>query len=351
MANAKSDMSIASTVLFTGKDKLREGKVSWIVADILDKMNLEHGNSIRSNIITIMDTKWLIKIYPNGKQDTGGKGKIVVGIWLENNRDVTVDFEIKVGKSELGWFKTVTENNRKCNIRTGAAVLELSHKEVFENKERLITFSKMEFLIKITLIGEGSTCAEVNLQQETVLNSFEIEGLSELSQNFASLLWDESSSDFLIVCGEESFPVHRMVLEARSCYFQGLLKSSFVESEIGKVEIKDMASETVKAVIEYIYTGKFKALESRAAELLVAADRFHLNLLKNYCAEWLISNLNQDNAVDLFVLADKYNAVNLRLKAKQMIVENSAEILKQDGLQDKLGTLAFELLKAVSSFK
>ena len=90
-----------------------------------------------------------------------------------------MDFEVSVGKSERGWFKTESIMNWNCNSGMFTRkVIFLNHKEVLENKERLINFGKMEFLINMTLNCEGSICAQVNLQSETVLNSFEIKGTS-----------------------------------------------------------------------------------------------------------------------------------------------------------------------------
>jgi len=349
MATKKSDAtSIATTVFYTGQEKLREGRVSWIIDNMLEKMDKFYpGQSIKTDTISIMDTKWNFVIYPNGRWSKGNI--LIILVPAEgNNKEATVDCEFRAGKTEDGWLKVSYVRNWKFS-----PCLSLEHTTVIANKERAIRFGKMEFSMKVTFNGEGqgSTFAQANLQKETVFNSLEDEGLRELSQNFGSLLWDEKTSDFRIICGDESFPVHRLVLKARSGYFQGLFNSKLVESETGKVNIENMASETLKAVIEYMYTGKFKDIESKALQLLVAAERFDLPLLKKYCEEWLISKLKKNNAVDLFILADEQNSVKLRLKAKQMIVENGAEIIKQEGWHAKLGTLVIELFEALASFK
>jgi len=335
----------------TEEKKAISGEVTWIIDDMLEKMDkFEPGQSIKTDTITIMGTKWSFMIYPNGKWGVKGNIVIVIELLSGNGKEVTADCEFKVGKTEDGWLK-VSDVKRWTFRGIGLSFqtfphFTINHTEVIANKERAIRFGKMEFSMKVTLKGKGSTFTQVNLQKETVFNSMEDEGLRELSLNLASLLWDEGTSDFQIICGDESFPVHRMVLGARSSYFQVLFNRRFVESETGQVNIEDMASETLKAVIEYMYTGKFKDIESKARELLVASERFDLLLLKKYCEEWLISNLKKDNAVDLFILADEQNSEKLRLKAKQMIVENGAEIINQDGWKTKLGTLVIELFEA-----
>ena len=55
--------------------------------------------------------------------------------------------------------------------------------------------------------------------------------------------------------------------------------------------------------------------------------------------------------VDLFVLAEDHNAVELRVVAKTMILDNKEVIVEQEGWDTKLGTLVIELFKTVASTK
>jgi len=188
----------------------------------------------------------------------------------------------------------------------------------------------------------------IGVKMEKVLAS-EINRLRNLSENFSNLLVDENSSDFLIICGDDKFPVHRNVLKARSSFFNGLLRNenNYAENNTGQLVINNMDSGTVKIVIEYIYTGKIKDLESKAVQLLKAADMYDFPLLKKCCEDELISSMNLENVVDLFVLAADHNASDLKVVAKKMILKNKADIVKQEGYQAKMGTLVFELFEAM----
>merc|ERR1719186_1207635 len=97
----------------------------------------------------------------------------------------------------------------------------------------------MEFTIRISLdeeLEEGTPGRQVSLMEETS----EINFLRELSENFSNLLQDENTSDFLILCGDDKFPVHRCVLKAGSSFFDGLLSNDFEENNTGQIVIDNV---------------------------------------------------------------------------------------------------------------
>lgn len=55
--------------------------------------------------------------------------------------------------------------------------------------------------------------------------------------------------------GEQEIPVHRMLLEARSPFFRGMLESNMAEAQQGRYVIRDMIPPVVKALLHFIYTG------------------------------------------------------------------------------------------------
>merc|ERR1719186_73250 len=131
----------------------------------------------------------------------------------------------------------------------------------------------MGFEMKAKLV-EGETCSKLNLVEET----------SELNR-------------LQIVCGDDKFPVHRIVLKARSSFFSGLFSNDYADTKTGHITMEGMDRDTVKIFIEYIYTGKLKDMESNAIQLLKAANMYDFPLLKKSCEEELISTVNVENAV------------------------------------------------------
>lgn len=67
------------------------------------------------------------------------------------------------------------------------------------------------------------------------------------------------NADYTIVVeheGEqEEIPVHRMLLEARSPFFKGMLESNMAEAQQGRYVVRDLLPPVVKALLHFIYTG------------------------------------------------------------------------------------------------
>lgn len=55
--------------------------------------------------------------------------------------------------------------------------------------------------------------------------------------------------------GEQEIPVHRMLLEARSPFFRGMLESNMAEAQQGRYVVRDINAEVFKALLHFIYTG------------------------------------------------------------------------------------------------
>jgi speckle-type POZ protein len=67
------------------------------------------------------------------------------------------------------------------------------------------------------------------------------------------------NSDYTIVVqsddGQEEIPVHRMLLEARSPFFRGMLESNMAEAQEGRYVVRDIDANVFKALLHFIYTG------------------------------------------------------------------------------------------------
>ena len=67
-------------------------------------------------------------------------------------------------------------------------------------------------------------------------------------------LQEDSSTDLTIVCGSETFRVHRNLLCYRSPVFSAMLDSDMREAREGEINIQEMNSTTLSSMIHYIYT-------------------------------------------------------------------------------------------------
>merc|ERR1712083_449340 len=72
-------------------------------------------------------------------------------------------------------------------------------------------------------------------------------------------------------------------------------------------------------MLRFIYMGKAPNLDSMAADLLAAADKYALERLKVMCEEALCNNLSVENVSEVLILADRHSAEQLKAQAIEFI--------------------------------
>lgn len=142
---------------------------------------------------------------------------------------------------------------------------------------------------------------------------------------------DKKLCDATLKTGTSSFPVHKTVLGARSSVFCAMFESDTEEGRTGIIHIPDIESETLEEMLYFMYTDSLRDISwERAAGLYSAADKYHIQTLKNKCVSVLMEKLSVSNACDALVLADTYQEEHLMQAAKDLVfyrdeVINSAQ--------------------------
>ena len=112
-----------------------------------------------------------------------------------------------------------------------------------------------------------------------------------------------------------SIPVHRVVLAARSPFFQTMFSSDFLERN-SSVIVLDPAGEifttreSLDLLIEFLYTGNFynhPGLDS-VVQIFRASSLWILENLQRICEYFLAASLSLENCKDILVEARKYNS-------------------------------------------
>ena len=118
------------------------------------------------------------------------------------------------------------------------------------------------------------------------------------------------------------------ILAARSDVFRAIIVNNMMERRTKRVDVQDVNPKVVSEMLNFIYTGiritNEDVLKEKAAELLGAANRYQLELLKSICEDKLCSSLNISNSIDYLIFGDMYKASKLRRIALQMVTSNMA---------------------------
>jgi len=115
---------------------------------------------------------------------------------------------------------------------------------------------------------------------------------------------------------------HKIILVTRSNHFRAMFTHGLKESNQEKVEIKGVSPHAFLLLLYYIYTGSVKLLPTLVAELLEIADLFGEDRLKLIVQKYMGSHLDNQNVSDCFMLADRFNAKELRKIALNHILVN-----------------------------
>ena len=132
-----------------------------------------------------------------------------------------------------------------------------------------------------------------------------------------NLLKGGAEKDLVIVCRpdkftpgyglEKRFEVHSAIMSCRSDYFKALLLHGMTEAMSGEVVISDISCNALAEIIHFIYTNEVKNLDDVGCELLAAADKLLLVVLKNKVERFLTENLRLSSILEVLDSADRHD--------------------------------------------
>ena len=122
------------------------------------------------------------------------------------------------------------------------------------------------------------------------------------------------------------FYAHRAILATRSPVFAKMFSHDVQESVTNTIELSDIEPEVLKELLTYIYTSESPNIKTHAASLLYHAQKYQLVHLKALCERCLSYDLQIDNAARIFLLADAYEAKQLKRNAMLFINEHRDKV-------------------------
>ena len=83
-----------------------------------------------------------------------------------------------------------------------------------------------------------------------------------------------------------------------------------------QIKIEDIQPEVFQELLRFIYTGRVSTatMETMAAGLFIAADKYLLNGLKNECENYLLHDMSPDNCIELLLNSNLMNSAELLKK-------------------------------------
>ena len=275
------------------------------------------------------DSKWQLKLYPNGKSESGTH----LTIYLISNNDFSVKAKFKVSilldsrkKKTAKWMSGISSFNQKSS---GWGKLDWKLRENLLNDPKLLPKGHLTILCELTLYGTVKVLAGSRNFEDEDKSKTRAKGLEQVSANLEKLLNDREFSDVEIKCEGEVFHCHQLILSTRSDVFRAMFQNDMTENRTKKVNIEGIDSKVLGEMLNFIYTGLTNedVLKERTAELLGAANRYQLELLKSICENKLCSSLKVGNSIEGLIFGDMYQASKLKRMSLMMVASNMATLV------------------------
>ena len=133
--------------------------------------------------------------------------------------------------------------------------------------------------------------------------------LDELSNELEGLFDGMPLSDVNFNIRGHQFPAHKLILSTRSKYFEAMFKHPMEEQSTNQIEIEDIKPEVFQELLRFIYTGRVSTatLDTMAAGLFIAADKYLMDKLKIKCENYLLNDMSPNDCIELLL---NFNLLN-----------------------------------------
>ena len=171
----------------------------------------------------------------------------------------------------------------------------------------------------------------------------------EILASLNNMRLEKQHCDVVFKVGEESFPVHRVVLAASSPYFRAMF-ASFAESQRAEISLQGVDSLGVSQVLTYFYTGQVKLNHLNFESVFNVVNLWQEPFILGVCEKYLRRELNVSNCLGIYLLTQQYGNLSPDLKSfvEKFVFTHFGEIF---GEEEFLILRKEELVKFVSSSK
>ncbi|XP_024871354.1 protein roadkill-like isoform X2 [Temnothorax curvispinosus] len=289
--------------------------------------------------------KWFLRMYPKGSAKAESKNYLGLFLMLVSCRES----QAVKAKCKLSILNAKREEiiKMKLNMHQFICGQDWGY-EQFIRRDSLLDNGLLSD-DKLTIFCEISVMDNVTSSNDPVTIPFEI-SKCELD-NVGLLLFENSEfSDITVLVDGREIKAHKAILAAQSRVFSAMFKSEMTEKR-NNVKIEDMDFETVREMLQFIYTGKVEKLE-KMPNLLYAAEKYELKNLKVICEKILGTRLTIENVAKILILADLCRADYLKAQVLDIIKTHLTDVLNTEGYKSLANShphLMLETLQALAT--
>ncbi|BES95692.1 BTB And C-terminal Kelch [Nesidiocoris tenuis] len=110
----------------------------------------------------------------------------------------------------------------------------------------------------------------------------------------------------------ETFQAHKVVLASCSDYFRAMFTDAMKESRQSEICLNGVSAAGMRLLLEYAYTSRLALNLANVQDVLSAASHIQLDAVVEACSNYLQSQLDLDNCVDIATISETYSLKQLR---------------------------------------
>ena len=153
-------------------------------------------------------------------------------------------------------------------------------------------------------------------------------------KDMGKLFQQEILSDVMLMAEGKSIPCHKFLLVAASEYFYSKLLAASDAVDHNLLEIENISFQTLKLVVNYMYTGHINITVENSGDVLPACTILKLSSAYDTCETFLLENTHPMNCIGLYRLATEHDAQRLREKAREVMLNNLCKVVSGPEFQD-----------------
>ena len=169
-----------------------------------------------------------------------------------------------------------------------------------------------------------------------------------MADHLQQLFENKSLDDVIIDVQGQKFEAHTFILTTRSPVFNAMFQNDLTEKQTNTLEVRDIEPEVFLEVLRFIYTDEVEKFDDLAPQLLAAADKYMLTLLKSKCEASLARNVTLENCGELLILAHLHSANELKKFILDFVRSHSSEVAETQSWQKLLESAHPQLLRDIS---
>lgn len=264
------------------------------------------GDFIKSPVF--FKSQLQLVLYPKG-QTTDEKDNLSLYLKHLGRDDVVMSFSLTLlyKDNEIVYATKALDQVFKKEESYGYTMF-VAENFIVDSKNNILRDNKLTIMCEVISI-EHMIYIEQNTKDQSLSR------LKNVLNCFEELLTNIEFSDVTITAKDKKFYLHKCILSIRSPVFKLMFENDMKEKNQGLVEITDIKSEILQELFQFIYSGKVNNMKKVVCELLIAAEKYCVEDLKEFCEETMCKNLTIENTVEYLNLAISTNAEKLKAYA------------------------------------